>query len=118
MNKVNIFLTGVTGFFGRYLLYQFCEANWVNDIYVLIRSKGQENPKSRFNMLLKDPLFISARNQGVSFKNVHVLEGNCLKPKMGLNEHDLKILSKNITLVVHNAASLSFAAKVKKSVQN
>merc|ERR1711998_476953 len=69
-------------------------------------------------MLLKDPLFISAKNQGVSFENVHVIDGNCLKPKMGLNENDLKILSKSITLVVHNAASLSFAARVKKSVQN
>lgn len=113
-----VFLTGVTGFFGRYLLYQLCEANWVQNVYVLIRSKKEESPRDRLNSLLKDSLFVHAREQGVSFDNVQVVEGDCLQPRLGLSDDDLTLLSREVTLVLHNAAALSFAAKLKTSVRN
>jgi len=114
----SVFLTGVTGFFGRYLLYQLCEANWIRNVYVLIRAKKEESPKERLNNLLEDSLFVHAREQGVSFENVQVVEGDCLQPKLGLNDDDLALLSGEVTLVLHNAAALSFAARLKTSVRN
>jgi len=116
--KTCVFLTGVTGFFGRYLLYQLCEAEWVKNIYVLIRSKKEENPKNRLDNLLKDSLFVHAREQGVSFDDVQVVEGDCLQPKLGLSDKNLSLLSREVTLVLHNAAALSFAARLKTSVRN
>lgn len=116
--KACVFLTGVTGFFGRYLLYQFCEADWVEKVFVLIRAKKGHSAKERLQEVLEDRLFKQAKKQGVSFDNVKVIEGDCLQPKLGISEQDINLISRDVTLVVHNAAALSFASRVQTSVRN
>jgi len=112
-----IFLTGVTGFLGRYLLYQLCEADWVDEIYVLIRPKRDSSPEERFKEVLNDPLYEAARKQGVKFNNIHVISGDIQQPNLGMSSKDLNFLASRITLVLHNAAALSFAAHIQDALK-
>jgi len=108
----NVFLTGVTGFVGRYLLYQLCEANWVDEIYVLIRPKRGKTPEDRMSELLKDILFQEAQKQGVTFDKIRLIAGDILQPRLGMSENDITLLSNRVSLVIHNAAALSFAQPI------
>jgi len=113
----NVFLTGVTGFVGRYLLYQLCEANWVNEIYVLIRPKRGTSADERFEELMKEELFQAARKMGVRFDNIHLIIGDILEPRLGMSEESIHLLSTRVSLVIHNAAAISFGMPMQDSLK-
>jgi len=118
IKKQKVFLTGVTGFVGRYLLYLLCDAEWVDDIYVLIRPKREKTPEDRLADVLTDPLFVKARELGTKFDNIHCVPGDLLEPRLGMSEDSVELLSKIITLVIHNAAALSFAATLQDGLKH
>jgi len=117
-NKQKVFLTGVTGFVGHYLLYLLCEAEWVDEIYVLIRPKRNKSPEDRLKDVLINPLYEKARELGTKFENITCIPGDLLEPKLGMSEETLDLLSSKITLVIHNAAALSFAAGLQDALTN
>lgn len=114
----NVLLTGVTGFVGRYLLYQLCEADFINEIFVLIRPKHGQDPEDRFKEVLNDELFDAARKQGVEFDNITVITGDVKQPKLGMSEDDIEMLSDKLDMVVHNAATLSFACTLQQGMRS
>jgi len=117
MKRVNVFLTGVTGFVGRYLLYQLCEAEWVDEVYVLIRPKSNKSSQDRYNEMLKDAMLQDAMKMGVKFDSVNVIPGDLVEPRLGMSEKDIQTLSKRVGLVIHNGAALSFAASLSTAIK-
>jgi len=115
--QVNVFLTGVTGFVGRYLLYQLCEADWVAEVYVLIRPKGSKSAQDRYNEMLDDVILQDAMKMGVNFNSVRVIPGDLVQPLLGMSESDIALLSKRVGLVIHNGAALSFAASLSTAIR-
>jgi len=114
----NVFLTGVTGFVGRYLLYQLCEADWIDEVYVMVRPKKNLSMEERFKAVLEDPLVTASKKQGVKYDKIHLIAGDCHKPQLGMSESDLNTLSKKLTLVIHNAAVLNFAGTLQDSIKS
>jgi len=116
--KQNVFLTGVTGFVGRYLLYLLCDAEWVDEVYVLIRPKKDQTPEDRLEGVLKDPLFVKARDMGTKFENIYCVPGDLLQPRLGMSEDSIELIAEKVTMVIHNAAALSFAAGLQDALIN
>ncbi|CAH2056547.1 unnamed protein product, partial [Iphiclides podalirius] len=52
----NIFLTGGSGFIGKFIIEKLFRTCAISTIYVLIRSKKNLNPKDRLDKILKDPV--------------------------------------------------------------
>jgi len=112
----NVFLTGVTGFVGRYLLYQLCDAEWIDEVYLLVRAKKNVSKEDRYKEIMQDPLILESKKTGTKYDKVHLIEGDLMKPRLGMSESDLDLLSKKLTLVIHNAAVLNFAATIQNAI--
>lgn len=114
----NVFLTGVTGFVGRYLLYQLCDADWIDEVYVMVRAKKGVTVEDRLASVLDDDLIKESKKTGTKYDKIHIIVGDCHKPKLGISESDLDLLSKKLTLVLHNAAVLNFAGTIQDSIRS
>ncbi|PYZ93456.1 short-chain dehydrogenase [Salipaludibacillus keqinensis] len=90
---MNVFVTGGTGFLGMDLVNRLVEEG--HDVYVLVRS--QKKADQLFNRL-------SQKEQ----EQVHIIEGDLGKEKLGLSVVNMKELTGTIDAVYHSAAYLSF----------
>ncbi|MFT7581524.1 MAG: nucleoside-diphosphate-sugar epimerase [Myxococcota bacterium] len=111
----SLLVTGVTGFVGKVwisqLLHDFEE---VGHCFVLIRKSGGNSALQRFNTIAeRSPAFRPLREKhGLGLaaflaKRVTVLEGDCGKPKAGLDAATLKNL-KGLDAIVHFAGLTDF----------
>lgn len=102
--KKNYLITGVTGFVGSSLCVELLKEDSTSKIYVIVRSKGRSTVEKRVEKALS-PFF-----EDFSWKEkVVVLEGDITKKYLGLSHKDYEELCKNINIIYHSAASISFA---------
>nr|XP_012144947.1 PREDICTED: putative fatty acyl-CoA reductase CG5065 [Megachile rotundata] len=109
-----ILLTGCTGFFGtgivEKLLYTCTD---IDKIYLMVRSKQNMTMDERINKYFEDTAFDRLRKTNPNFmKKVQPIYGDLLKENMDISLEDYQLLTKNVDIIIHNAAEVSFVAKV------
>ncbi|EFA83876.1 putative fatty acid synthase [Heterostelium album PN500] len=104
---INVFLTGVTGYLGIYLLSDYLNKPNVQKIYCLVRAKAsiEEARQSVFNKLNQYRLTcdVAAFDQRV----VLVL-GDLSQPLFGLQHAEFTKLANSVDLIVSNGANVNF----------
>lgn len=140
----SILITGSTGFIGKVLieklLHSFIE---IKQIYLIIRgSKPNDRFKTssmeRFTkQVLGSPIFrLRNRNQTstkieghqndgdgidrkIEFwqKKFTIIDGDLVRPRLGLNDEHYRILSDEISIVFHSAASVQFHGPLRTFLQ-
>ncbi len=97
----NIFLTGVTGFFGAHTLYQLLQ-NTKCFIYCLVRKKYNKSAKDRIINILNYYFGESFYN---NYKNrIVIIDGELDIDNFGLSNYDYSNLQKEIDCVINTAA--------------
>ncbi|KJE91335.1 male sterility protein [Capsaspora owczarzaki ATCC 30864] len=110
-----VFITGATGFLGKVLLEKLLRSSpSCGNVYVLVRGKKDETPAQRINAVLSGELFDRLREEQPDFaaKVIPVI-GDIMFPQLGLSHQDRDLIIKNVNVVLHCAATVSFNEKLR-----
>ncbi|QSF44185.1 SDR family oxidoreductase [Paenibacillus tianjinensis] len=109
----NILITGVTGFIGRHVLYEFLnvamETSWRNKIYILLRGKKGLSAAARVEHLLTHeylPDYLKKYDYQELADNITAIDGNLEDSDLGLQVCSL-IPREEQLYVIHNAGSVN-----------
>ena len=115
----SILLTGATGFLGKVVLQELLrnrESLGVHLIFLLIRATSQNASKVR----MEREIFQSECLEGLTETGeecVRPIWGDLHKPNLGISEDALTVMSKNVTQVIHCAATIGFNSTILDSVK-
>ncbi|XP_070137659.1 fatty acyl-CoA reductase wat-like [Drosophila bipectinata] len=105
-----VFLTGATGFLGKVIIEKLLRSTDVKEIYTMVRSKRGRNIEDRLKMWQADPIFeVLLRSKPDAMQRVHPIAGDCSEPDLGISEQDKRILTSEVQVVIHGAATVRFS---------
>lgn len=114
-----ILITGGTGFIGKVVIEKLLRTcPGLGKIYLLVRPKRAQEAQDRVDEILDSKLFDECRTVNPGFKNqVHAIAGNMTEPGLGMSNDDRQLLTEEVTLVIHSAATVRFNERLKMSLQ-
>ena len=102
-------LTGATGFLGAYIVAEVLRSTDVH-LHCLVRPKQGADSKARIASQLKtyelwrdDPAW-----QAAFAERVHVVAGDVILPRLGLDDDTHEALAREIDCIIHSAAHVNF----------
>jgi nucleoside-diphosphate-sugar epimerase len=108
--SLRVLLTGGTGFLGQEILHQTATFDNLAEMVVVIRPKKGKSPQERGNALL-DQLGID----GEVRKRFRFVGGDVEAGGLGIDEEEQQRLRRELTHVIHCAASVAFDAPYEES---
>ncbi|KAK2727218.1 hypothetical protein QYM36_007899 [Artemia franciscana] len=114
----SIFITGATGFLGKILLEKLLRTcPDIKFICLLVRNKAGQDAKMRVQDLLNSRVFESLRlSQPELFCKVVPVSGDITLPGLGISESDMTMMSQNVSVAFHCAATVRFDEPLKSAV--
>ncbi|KAF7492661.1 Putative fatty acyl-CoA reductase [Sarcoptes scabiei] len=114
----SIFITGATGFMGKVLVEKLLRScSQLNRIFVLLRAKKNIDPIDRLNDLLNSPIFDRIREKDSSLlEKVTPIAGDIVLPGLGISKSDTELLSDEVSIVFHSAATVKFDEPMRTSI--
>ena len=138
----SVFITGATGFMGKVLvekLLRCCPG--VKTLYLLMRPKAGNDIRTRLEELIStkvsylpiivkqywmdylrlnenEQVFDNLRRDSPELMNKLVpIAGDMSLPSLGVSTSDIKMLSDNVSIVFHSAATVKFDEALKSAVE-
>ncbi|XP_045457876.1 fatty acyl-CoA reductase wat-like, partial [Melitaea cinxia] len=109
-----VFITGGSGFVGKHLIEKLIRTTNVKKIYVLLRAKKGKNIQERLEQILQDPLYSELRKDNPTFVDrIMPILGDVSEINLGLDEKSWAILTDEVNVILHSAATVNFVEKVK-----
>ncbi|XP_063837301.1 putative fatty acyl-CoA reductase CG5065 [Ostrinia nubilalis] len=114
----SVLVTGGTGFMGKVLVEKLLySVPDIGNIYVVMRPKRGKSVPQRIETMLRLPLFDRLRTERPNaLKKLKGLQGDVLFDDLGLSSHDIEILSEEVSVVFHFAATLRLEAPLRDNV--
>ncbi|XP_026322595.1 fatty acyl-CoA reductase wat-like [Hyposmocoma kahamanoa] len=113
-NGAVVFVTGGSGFLGKQLIEKLLRSCDVKKIFVLLREKKGKTMEARLEEFLEDPVFELLCKKKPSFSNkLHAIAGDIMELKLGISEDDWSIITKEINVILHIAATTRFDESLK-----
>lgn len=115
----SVFVTGASGFLGKVLIEKLLhDCSKVKNIYILLRTKGNVLAQTRLTQLLESRAFDRIRRiQPNLLKKVKVIRGDTTFDGLGISANDLDLLKKDVSIVVHSAATIRFDEPLKRATR-
>ena len=113
-SRLNVLLTGATGFLGKELLSQVAGDRRVERVVAVVRPETIRDPKTKEVLRILSPkqrgalLLKRLHLSGARARKFEFIEGDIEKPGLGIASAELEPLRKSLTHVIHCAASVSF----------
>ncbi|CAL7948511.1 unnamed protein product [Xylocopa violacea] len=109
-----ILLTGFTGFLGTIILEKLLRTcTEIDKIYIMIREKRGVKVDERIKKYFENPIFNTLRNVNPHFmQKVVPFYGDLIKSDLGISKEDRRCLAENVNIIIHNASSVYFNAKL------
>lgn len=105
LDRKNILITGCTGFLGSHLLAELLKSSdKVSNIYCLVRSKNQLEPRKRLYDTMN--FYFGNEYNELLEKLVTVVEADISKENLGIHPVAFKLLKENVNAVIHSAANV------------
>jgi thioester reductase-like protein len=105
-----VLLTGATGFVGMEVLTRWLERG-DRHVYALVRADNDEKAAER----LRPGLESAFPDEGGDHPRLRAVAGDVQEPGLGLDAATLSKLQREVTIVVHSAASVSFTLGLEES---
>lgn len=105
-NKINILITGCTGFIGAWLIRELLANTSVGTIYALCRKTDPNNKRQRIVDAYNEFL-IDGVEHLINAKNVRIIDGDITKPSIGINPLDMQELCNEVDVIYHIAARVN-----------
>ncbi|RUT07247.1 hypothetical protein DSM106972_025080 [Dulcicalothrix desertica PCC 7102] len=99
----SIFITGVTGFLGAFILQELLDKTQAN-IYCLVRAKSHK----KANQKVKHNLDCYGLWDNTYSSRIICILGDLSQPKLGLTENDFNDLAQKIDIIYHSGALLNW----------
>nr|QGV11519.1 FAR27 [Tetrastichus brontispae] len=114
----SVFITGGTGFMGKLLIEKLLRScPGIAFIYLLVRPKKGKDVHQRTEELIDDVLFTKLKEERPKFRHqIVAVAGDCSLPGLGLSASDRAMLTREISIVFHVAATVRFDEKLKLAV--
>jgi len=81
---------------------------------VLLRSKNEISSAKRLALLLESPPFTFITDKvNIDKKKIISLDGDIIKPELGLSKTERQLIIDNVSVVFHCAACVKFNAPLK-----
>lgn len=115
----SIFITGASGFLGKVLIEKLLhDCPEIKNIYILVRTKGTTQAQARKTQLLESQAFDRIRRiQPKLFEKVKVIRGDITFDDLAISEKDLETLKRDVSIVVHSAATIRFDEPLKRATR-
>jgi len=110
-----IFITGVTGFLGKVMLWKMLKEAGENvKIYAMVRASKDATIQKRIEELFSAKIFDDLLASNPRLKNnVIPVEGDITKDGFGMSLEDQERLHNEVTVIIHSAATTKFNEKIK-----
>lgn len=102
-----LFITGATGFLGKFICEKLLTACNVKRIYVLLREKKGQTISERCKALRNDQLF-KFRVDPAKLDLIVPIAGDISLPDLGISLKDRVLLVKETNVIIHSAATVKF----------
>ncbi|MCL6588570.1 MAG: SDR family oxidoreductase [Firmicutes bacterium] len=102
----NYFLTGATGFVGRYILKELLKRDSTSRIFLLARESGGVSGRAKMDDLLR--AMFPAAEYAEHARRIEVLEGDVSLENFGLSGAAYQRLAETVNIIFHAAASIKF----------
>ena len=102
-----IFMTGGTGFLGKFMLEKLMASCNVKKIYVLIREKRGQSIEERCKALRSDQIF-KFRVDPSKLELITPVAGDISLPDLGISLKDRQMLIQETNIIIHSAATVKF----------
>ncbi|KAJ8956235.1 hypothetical protein NQ318_014966 [Aromia moschata] len=116
----NIFITGASGFLGICLLEKILRTIPEHgNIYLLLRPKRGKEIAERLEDIKKNQIFeVVLKEKSVEevFSKVQAVAGDVGQENLGLSPAERKLLTDNVNVIIHSAATLDFGDTLKTTV--
>ncbi|XP_039970733.1 fatty acyl-CoA reductase wat-like [Bactrocera tryoni] len=104
-----VFITGGSGFLGRVIIENLLRKTEIKCIYMLIRAKHGTTSEERIKKILSGPLFDKVREVKPQLHTlITPINGDCAQPNLGISPEDREVLTTNVDIVIHSAATIRF----------
>lgn len=118
-NGGSVFVTGATGFVGKVLVEKLLRScTGLEKVYILIRTKRGKTPAERIAEITNLPLFKKLKKeQPNAIKDkLRPVIGDVTELGLGLSEEDRKLLTENVSIIFHGAASVRFDDNLTRAI--
>ncbi|XP_076272886.1 putative fatty acyl-CoA reductase CG5065 [Rhynchophorus ferrugineus] len=115
----SVLVTGGSGFMGKVMLEKLLySCDGIEKIYVLLRSKRGRTPQQRIDDMWKLPVFNRLREKDTNAVNKLIpVDGDLFSKGLGLKDADVRLLTDNVSVIFHMAATLKLEATLKDAIQ-
>jgi len=115
----HIFITGATGCMGKVLVEKLLRScPGLGNIYLLMRPKRGRPVQERLKDMVDSRLFDTLRQSSPSsLLRLKAVEGDILLPELGLSPEDSDMLAREVSIVIHAAATVKFDEALRLSLQ-
>ncbi|XP_037301389.1 putative fatty acyl-CoA reductase CG5065 [Manduca sexta] len=106
----SVFITGATGFLGMMCLEKLIySCPQIHKIYVLIRTKKNQNPEQRLQTMIDSPVFTRIKKERPEdLSKIVPIPGDIAAPDLDIKAEDEAILINEVSVVFHAAATVKF----------
>ncbi|CAB3258285.1 unnamed protein product, partial [Arctia plantaginis] len=111
-----VFVTGGSGFIGKQLIEKLFRSCAIDKLYLLIRPKKSMTIQERLNQMLQNPVYDLLRTKKPEFADKIIpVEGNVNDIRLGLSEKDWSMLTDEVNIIFHVAATVRFDEPLRKA---
>uniref|UniRef100_A0A182P6X5 Fatty acyl-CoA reductase n=1 Tax=Anopheles epiroticus TaxID=199890 RepID=A0A182P6X5_9DIPT len=90
----------------------------IENIFLLVRSKRGKDIFSRVEEIFDDAMFDKMKQACPKYDHkIRAVAGDCMQPGLGISSSDREVLTENVNIVFHLAATVRFDEKMKTAMQ-
>ncbi|KAG4071448.1 hypothetical protein HA402_011602 [Bradysia odoriphaga] len=116
--KKNIFVTGATGYLGKVLIEKLLrDCKDVGKMYIMLRANSECDAATKFDKFNKSAIFDIIKKENPSaMDKIHLIVGDMSAKNLKLSDDDVKLLTNDVNVLFHCAASVRFDETLKFAV--